>query len=465
MEWKRRAKARVVQPTKGETEGPGVVYANTLRIGAVMTGRFFVQDGKYSRFNTAEFFDEVSLWASRKHTYVPGSSYLAVEGVEWNRDFMFKEMDDGTWSTNRLNGKELDGGGDPHHVIWWTATGMVFTDNFELYRLGDCSDLMDLYSIDADAIDSKEARTPQHPLFATVPASMSANRSLNCNTTEFWSSLITWGYFGTIGVKAWDEALEQVAKKVGARKLNDKELHCCAFCGKREPASLSRCVKCKRVYYCDREHQKMHWNEHKAICSKKPLTHNDQPSSRNTRAGFSDSRITRTSGTSGTCAEVSDSSVRPGADAIIDSDFRAGVGAIESSVQPCPLVEAGILVGDRGVLVEGLPDDHRIHNCMGVYERMPHKIINGRGVWRKEDGRVLYFSSHRMWFIGWQESMSQNQCAMGVESAALTPDEITGTWKVVDERGLSMLPGVRVRKLTTAAQQEDGHVRLMAEMD
>ena len=39
----------------------------------------------------------------------------------------------------------------------------------------------------------------------------------------------------------------------------------CGFCN--DPASL-KCNQCKQVFYCNREHQKEHWAEHKTMCKK-----------------------------------------------------------------------------------------------------------------------------------------------------------------------------------------------------
>ena len=37
----------------------------------------------------------------------------------------------------------------------------------------------------------------------------------------------------------------------------------CAFC--RKVSSL-RCARCKKVFYCCKEHQKSHWKAHKSVC-------------------------------------------------------------------------------------------------------------------------------------------------------------------------------------------------------
>ena len=39
----------------------------------------------------------------------------------------------------------------------------------------------------------------------------------------------------------------------------------CAVCG--SDSSLSVCGRCKKVAYCSREHQKVHWKQHKTHCN------------------------------------------------------------------------------------------------------------------------------------------------------------------------------------------------------
>jgi hypothetical protein len=41
------------------------------------------------------------------------------------------------------------------------------------------------------------------------------------------------------------------------------EAQTCSWCG--SPASL-RCSRCKSTWYCCKEHQRMHWREHKITC-------------------------------------------------------------------------------------------------------------------------------------------------------------------------------------------------------
>lgn len=53
-------------------------------------------------------------------------------------------------------------------------------------------------------------------------------------------------------------------------KLLPKEgiegVHVCDFCGKNVNGKLFKCTGCNVVYYCSKEHQKVHWQKHKNIC-------------------------------------------------------------------------------------------------------------------------------------------------------------------------------------------------------
>jgi hypothetical protein len=40
----------------------------------------------------------------------------------------------------------------------------------------------------------------------------------------------------------------------------------CAYCYRRSAQLLSKCTKCKRVAYCDKDCQKKDWKDHKGNC-------------------------------------------------------------------------------------------------------------------------------------------------------------------------------------------------------
>lgn len=46
------------------------------------------------------------------------------------------------------------------------------------------------------------------------------------------------------------------------------EIVCCAFCSGDEPKM--QCSRCKKVFYCDRDCQRSHWANHKAVCVSAP---------------------------------------------------------------------------------------------------------------------------------------------------------------------------------------------------
>jgi hypothetical protein len=80
----------------------------------------------------------------------------------------------------------------------------------------------------------------------------------------------------------------------------------------------------------------------------------------------------------------------------------------------------------------GMGDHH--HNLMGVYELVEGKQVNGRGVWQMAGGQecFIYYGSTKQWFIDNRARMEVGKGGgwMKVASTALTPDQITETWKV-----------------------------------
>ena len=85
---------------------------------------------------------------------------------------------------------------------------------------------------------------------------------------------------------------------------------------------------------------------------------------------------------------------------------------------------------------------------MGMYELMEGKEVNGRGVWQAAGGQELfmYYASTKEWWIGGRASMEAGKASgwMNVASAALTPDQVTETWKVTP--GWVDAPKVRARR-------------------
>jgi hypothetical protein len=73
---------------------------------------------------------------------------------------------------------------------------------------------------------------------------------------------------------------------------------------------------------------------------------------------------------------------------------------------------------------------------MGVYELVEGKEVNGRGVWQMAGGQehFMYYGSNKEWIISDRASMEAGKAAgwLHVASIALTPDQITETWRVSD---------------------------------
>jgi hypothetical protein len=91
---------------------------------------------------------------------------------------------------------------------------------------------------------------------------------------------------------------------------------------------------------------------------------------------------------------------------------------------------------------------------MGVYELMEGKEVNGRGVWQITGGQeyFMYYSFYKRWYISDRADMEAGKAAgwMRVASSALTPDQVTETWKVGPKshggKGWLDVPKVRARR-------------------
>jgi hypothetical protein len=102
----------------------------------------------------------------------------------------------------------------------------------------------------------------------------------------------------------------------------------------------------------------------------------------------------------------------------------------------------------RKIKIEGQEDGDCQYSKMGTYRRMEGREVNGRGVWQMEAGifssllggettKYLFYASDQ-WFIGTSKrNMDTGNAAGGakVVDSAITPDKITGTWKVADDAG------------------------------
>lgn len=66
--------------------------------------------------------------------------------------------------------------------------------------------------------------------------------------------------------KAWEKAASKDVKKM----LTGQSLeHTCGSCAKTSAAIVQRCIRCRKVFYCDRNCQTAHWPQHKLVCPKK----------------------------------------------------------------------------------------------------------------------------------------------------------------------------------------------------
>jgi hypothetical protein len=93
-------------------------------------------------------------------------------------------------------------------------------------------------------------------------------------------------------------------------------------------------------------------------------------------------------------------------------------------------------MGARDIRVEGQEQGDLEDWLMGVYELVDGKEVNGRGVWQMAGGEELfmYYSNDKQWFIGDREEMEAGEDGglIRVASTALTPYQVTETWKAYD---------------------------------
>jgi hypothetical protein len=86
---------------------------------------------------------------------------------------------------------------------------------------------------------------------------------------------------------------------------------------------------------------------------------------------------------------------------------------------------------------------------MGMYELVEGKEVNGRGVWQMAGGQevFMYYASTNQWGVSKREYMEAGKAAgwMSVASTALTPDQVTETWRVWDGKSYVDSPKVRAR--------------------
>ena len=92
------------------------------------------------------------------------------------------------------------------------------------------------------------------------------------------------------------------------------------------------------------------------------------------------------------------------------------------------------------ILLEGHQQGDDEHDLLGLYELVEGKMVNGRGVWQMAGGQeyFMYYASTKKWFISGRADMEAGKglgCWMYVASAALTPDQVTETWRVAPGDG------------------------------
>jgi mannose-6-phosphate isomerase-like protein (cupin superfamily) len=125
---------------------------------------------------------------------------------------------------------------------------------------------------------------------------------------------------------------------------------------------------------------------------------------------------------------------------------RAAAGSLEHERQQA-MAQAG---QTSSIMLEGQEEGGPQHGLMGEYELVEGKEVNRRGVWQKMEGGqelFMYYASTKKWYISGRESMEAGKAAgaMRVASTALTPDQSTEMWMVVDGQAFVDAPKVKAR--------------------
>jgi hypothetical protein len=102
---------------------------------------------------------------------------------------------------------------------------------------------------------------------------------------------------------------------------------------------------------------------------------------------------------------------------------------------------------------------------MGMYKLMEGKEVNGRGVWKGAGGLELfmYYGSNKQWMINGRAHMEAGEDVgwISVASTALTPDQITETWKVYD--GTAHVDAPKVRARSSSAEEKRAAAEKLAQ--
>jgi hypothetical protein len=110
------------------------------------------------------------------------------------------------------------------------------------------------------------------------------------------------------------------------------------------------------------------------------------------------------------------------------------------------------------ILLEGQQQGDHQHDCMGMYELMEGKEVNGRGAWQMAGGKkyFMYYASGKTWWISGRASMEAGKASgwMSVDSTALTPDQVTETWRVDDGTPTGWVDAPKVRARMYSAEEK-----------
>jgi hypothetical protein len=120
----------------------------------------------------------------------------------------------------------------------------------------------------------------------------------------------------------------------------------------------------------------------------------------------------------------------------------------------------------RIIVIAGQEAGEVQHRMMGVYVLMEGKIVNGRGVWKREgmgaEAYMYYGASYGAWFVSTDKEVMEAGRACGdlsVGSDDMTPDAATKEWELVDDGGEEWHPAPKITTRICTEHERQAMVR------
>jgi hypothetical protein len=115
--------------------------------------------------------------------------------------------------------------------------------------------------------------------------------------------------------------------------------------------------------------------------------------------------------------------------------------------------------GGRNIVIAGQAAGKLRHEMMGIYAPMEGKIMNGRGVWKREgmgmEAYMFYVANEGEWHVDSKEAMEAGEATgdLSVVSDAMTPDAATEEWTAWGGEEWHAAPKITTRICTEHERQ------------